>query len=253
MRILCLLLILANALFLVWSQLIDVKTSALDRAAPPSASPPPRIVLAREAETESDDEENLAEPPREIRDVAPPSVEPLNPPKNETDASAQLARADAMTCTSVGPFSDLPQAAQAQSALRVAGYEPRQRVEEGEIWVGYWVSVPNLPNRAAADAAIRTLGDNGVTDVYLMPDAQPNHVVSLGVFSDYQRAQRRADQVKALGLDARISDRRRAGSVYWIDVDLREPGEMLDATVFQTGEARIMRLEMRACPEAGAG
>jgi hypothetical protein len=156
-----------------------------------------------------------------------------------------------MTCTSVGPFSDLPQAAQAQSALRTAGYEPRQRVEEGEIWVGYWVSIPNLPNRAAADSAIRTLSDNGVTDVYLMPDAQPNHVVSLGVFSDYQRAQRRADQVKALGLEPRISDRRRAGSVYWIDVDLREPGEMLDASVFQTGEARIMRLEMRECPQAG--
>ena len=32
-----------------------------------------------------------------------------------------------------------------------------------------------------------------------------------------------------------------------------EPGEMIDASVFQTGEARIMRLEMRACPQDGAG
>ena len=100
---------------------------------------------------------------------------------------------------------------------------------------------------------MRTLNDNGITDVYLMPESDPAHVVSLGVFSDYQRAQRRAAQVRALELEPRITDRKRAGSVYWLDVNMREPGEVLDASVFQTGEARIMRLEMRACPEAAAG
>jgi hypothetical protein len=243
MRTLCLLLVLANALFFVWSQLVDVHDSALDRAPASTAEAPPRIVLMREL----DEEPQASDEPKEIRDVAPPAVEPLDAQRE------QLARTDDLTCTSVGPFADLPQAAQAQSALRAAGYEPRQRVEEGELWVGYWVSVPNLPTRAAAETALRTLTDNGVTDVYLMPEADPAHIVSLGVFSDYQRAQRRADQVRALGLEPRISDRRRAGSVYWLDVDLREPGEVIDASVFQTGEARIMRLEMRACPEAGAG
>jgi hypothetical protein len=244
MRTLALLLILANALFFIWSQTIDVQVSALDRAPAASADPPPRIVLAREvAQDESD-----AEPPAGIRDVTPPNVEPL-----QSGAEAQVARADSLACTSVGPFSDLPQAAQAQAALRTAGYQPRQRVEQGELWVGYWVSVPNLATRAAAEAAMETLNDNGVTDVYLMPESEPTHVVSLGVFSDYQRAQRRANQVRALGLAPRISDRRREGSVYWLDVDLREPGEILDASVFQTGEARIMRLEMRACPADRAG
>jgi hypothetical protein len=244
MRILCLLLILANALFFVWSQLLDVQAPALDRAPTQNAEAPPRIVLMREVE---EDEQPAGETPKEIRDVAPPAVEPLD------DRGAQLARTDSLSCTSVGPFADLPQAAQAQSALRAAGYEPRQRVEEGELWVGYWVSVPNLSTRTAAESALRKLTDNDITDVYLMPDAEPNHIVSLGVFSDYQRAQRRADQVRALGLEPRISDRRRAGSVYWLDVDLREPGELIDASVFQTGEARIMRLEMRACPENAAG
>jgi hypothetical protein len=243
MRTLCLILILANALFFVWSQLVDVQDSALDRAPAPAAEAPPRIVLMRELEEDAPS----GEEPREIRDVAPPAVEPLDARRE------QLARTDTLSCTSVGPFADLPQAAQAQSALRAAGYEPRQRMEEGELWVGYWVSVPDLPTRAAAETALRTLTDNGLTDVYLMPETDPGHIVSLGVFSDYQRAQRRADQVRALGLEPRISDRRRAGSVYWLDVDLREPGEMIDASVFQTGEARIMRLEMRACPQASAG
>lgn len=247
MRTLSLLLILANVLFFIWAQLVDVQVSPLDRARSRSAERPPRIVLAREATNDAAQEES----PAEIRDVAPPSVVPLD----EQATQAQVARADAPSCTSVGPFPDLPQAAQAQSALRAAGYEPRQRVEQGELWAGYWVSVPDLPTRAVAEQVIQQLNDQGVTDVYLMPGSgsESTHVISLGVFSDYQRAQRRANQASAIGVEPRISDRRRAGSVYWLDVDLREPGETLDASVFQTGEARILRLEMRPCPPPPEG
>ena len=80
-------------------------------------------------------------------------------------------------------------------------------------------------SRDAAEAALKSLSDAGITDVYLMPGSDPANVLSLGVFSDYQRAQRRADEVRVLGLEPRIDDRKRAGSVYWIDVDLPEPGQ----------------------------
>jgi hypothetical protein len=73
------------------------------------------------------------------------------------------------------------------------------------------------------------------------------------VFSDYQRAQRRLDEVRALGLTPRIDDRKRAGSVYWIDVDLQEPGQVLDSTLFHSDPGKITRLEMRACPAPAAG
>jgi hypothetical protein len=99
--------------------------------------------------------------------------------------------------------------------------------------------------------ALRTLTDNGVTDVYLMPGAEPENVLSLGVFSDYQRAQRRAEQVRALGLTPEISDRKRSGSVFWLDVDMKEPGQTIDTSVFQVGQSRILRLELRGCPRAG--
>ena len=75
--------------------------------------------------------------------------------------------------------------------------------------------------------------------------------MSLGVFSDYQRAQRRFDEVRAIGLTPRIDDRKRAGSVYWIDVDLQEPGQLIDTSLFQNDPGKITRLEMRACPATG--
>ena len=252
MRAFCLLLLLVNALYFIWSNVIDVQVSSLDRVPTRPAVPPPRIVLAKEAQQSAPEPEPREEPMPEVRDVVPPSVEPLESAGTVQPATPTVAASeDRSSCTSVGPFADLGQASQAQATLRSLGFEPRQRVEQGELWTGYWVSVRDFATRDAAEAALRTLNDNGVTDVYLMPGADPENVLSLGVFSDYQRAQRRAEQVKALGLTPQISDRKRSGSVFWLDVNLKDPGQTIDTSVFQVGQSRILRLELRACPKAG--
>lgn len=252
MRAFCLLLLLVNALYFIWSQVIDVHVSSLDRVPIRVAAPPPRIVLAKEAQSGTHVEQPEAtedEPVAEVRDVVPPQVQPLE--ASGTVQPPATVREDTLSCTSVGPFADLGQASQAQATLRTMGFQPRQRVEQGELWTGYWVSVRDFASRDAAEAALETLNNNGITDVYLMPGSDPANVLSLGVFSDYQRAQRRADEVRSIGLTPQISDRKRAGSVFWIDVDLKEPGETIDTSLFQVGQSRILRLELRACPQAG--
>jgi hypothetical protein len=257
MRALCLLLVLVNALYFIWSQVIDVQVSSLDRVPIRMAAPPPRIVLAKEVqnapveqapEADENDEDTVAE----VRDIVPPQVAPLESPGTAQPAQpAPVAREDAMSCSSVGPFADLGQASQAQATLRSMGFQPRQRVEQGELWTGYWVSVRDLATREAAEQALKTINANGITDVYLMPGSDPPNVLSLGVFSDYQRAQRRAEEVRAIGLSPQISDRKRAGSVFWVDVDLKEPGQTIDTSLFQVGQSRILRLELRGCPQSG--
>jgi hypothetical protein len=237
MRTLSLLLILCNVLFLVWSQLIDVHINPLERATQVRAAAPPRIVLAREVK------KDLPASPDESASAAPAPL-----PSGEQTAAAAPSDAGAPDCTSVGPFANLSEASQAQAALRAVGFSPRQRLEQGELWVGYWVSVQNFPNRDAAEEALQKLSDNDITDVYLMPGSDPANVLSLGVFSDFQRAQRRVEEVRALGLQPQIDDRKRAGSVYWLDADLSEPGQAIDTSIFQTDPRKIMRLELRACP-----
>lgn len=233
MRTLSLLLILGNTLFLVWSQLIDVHIHPLERERVARANPPPRIVLAREVRQE-------AEP---AAPSEPATSTPATPPRVAAAGSGQFG------CTSVGPFANLSDASQAQATLSAAGFAPRQRLEQGELWVGYWVSVQDLPNRDAAEEALQRLSDAGITDVYLMPGSEPPNVLSLGVFSDFQRAQRRVQEVQKLGLNPQIDDRKRAGSVYWIDADLTQEGQAIDTSIFQTDPRKIMRLELRACPE----
>ncbi|HWK49932.1 MAG TPA: SPOR domain-containing protein, partial [Steroidobacter sp.] len=209
MRAFCLLLVLVNALYFIWSQVIDVQVGSLDRVPLRMAAPPPRIVLAREAQNppaerqpEEDEEETVAD----VRDVIPPQVAPLEAAGTVQPAQPPpAARQDALACSSVGPFADLGQASQAQATLRTMGFQPRQRVEQGELWTGYWVSVRDLATRDAAEQALKTINANGITDVYLMPGSDPPNVLSLGVFSDYQRAQRRAEEVRAIGLTPQIS------------------------------------------------
>jgi len=246
MRTLCLSLILLNALYFAWAQLIDSNPSNMDLSRSDVVRPPP-IVLASEAEASAP------------RSAAPPRQE--NPPKAKSTASTSAvappppaARIAATNpCTSVGPFAGLKDASQAQAALRAVGFTPKQRFEQGgEMWVGYWVSVQNLESQKKAETAVKMLKDNGVTDVYLVPGSDPPNTLSLGVFSDYQRAQKRAEQITAFGFEPKIEDRKRASPVFWIDVDILQPGQSIDTSIFQTEQGKIMRLELRECPQTQA-
>jgi hypothetical protein len=143
------------------------------------------------------------------------------------------------------------EASQAQAALRAIGFSPKQRFEaSGEVWVGHWVS-QKLETQRRAEAALKMLKDSGVTDIFLVPGSAPP-TLSLGVFSDYQRAQKRVEQIRAFGFDPTLSDRKRADSVYWVDVDILQPGQSIDTSIFQSEQGRIMRLELRGCPQVQA-
>ncbi len=240
MRSVCLLLLLANALYLGWSQLIDVRSSDLQRK-PVVANPPPRIVLAREAAVlpPTDTAEQPAAPA-----VTEPAVAPATPPP----ATPRESPRGSSMCTSVGPFASVSDATTAEAALRAAGFEPRQRAVQGELWAGYWVSVQNFATREAAEQAMKSLTDKGMTDVYVLPGADIGNVVSLGVFSERQRAERRADEARAIGLNPQIDDRKRSGTAYWVDVDQPAPVQPVDTSIFTSDPGKIMRLELRDCP-----
>jgi hypothetical protein len=152
-------------------------------------------------------------------------------------------------CVSVGPLRELSEAATASARLRAAGYEPTQRVVEGDIWIGYWVHLEGLPSRADANQALQALHDGGVAEAYLIPGEQDGDIISLGVFNEISRAGRLRDQVRELGFDPAVVDRTRRGTVYWIDVRLA-PAQELDFETLQT-PGRITRLEQRPCQLSG--
>ena len=169
---------------------------------------------------------------REVPAVAAPA--PLPPGDNH--------------CLSLGPFTDLTDAARAATLLRENELDPRQRAGEGVVWKGFWVTLEGVPDRAAANAVIERLRRAGVADAYAMPGNGRDVTISLGLFSERQRALRRLDDAKAVGLSPRIVDRERAGTVYWIDVDVVPPATLPDAARLEGEAGRILRLEVTPCP-----
>jgi hypothetical protein len=153
-------------------------------------------------------------------------------------------------CISVGPFRDMSETAHAASILRGGGYDPRQRVADGEVWAGVWVYLPLPATRAAAEQILAKLKSSGIDDALEMPGPNDGSVISLGLYSEPKRAQARIAQAQALGFNPGIADRKRNGNVYWIDIDLKPTDGILNPADLQGESGRIVRLEVKGCPSA---
>lgn len=155
-------------------------------------------------------------------------------------------------CITVGPFRDVAEAAHAASLLRGGGYDPRQRVVDGDVWAGVWVYLPIPASPVASEQLLAKLKTAGIDDALEMPGPADASVISLGLFSEQKRAQARVAQAQALGLNPGIADRKRTGNVYWIDIDLKPTDGLLNPADLQGEAGHISRLELKACPSRAA-
>ncbi|HMI76232.1 MAG TPA: hypothetical protein VK495_16130 [Steroidobacteraceae bacterium] len=154
-------------------------------------------------------------------------------------------------CISVGPFRDVSEAAHAASTLRGGGYDPRQRVADGEVWAGVWVYLPLPATRPVVEQTLAKLKAGGIDDALEMPGPNEGSVISLGLYSESKRAQVRVAQAQALGFNPGIADRKRNGNVYWVDIDLKPTDGLLNPSDLQGESGRIVRLEVKGCPSTG--
>jgi hypothetical protein len=166
------------------------------------------------------------------------------------EAGGPGSPASAARCVSVGPFKDVSAAARAASTLRGGGYDPRQRVVDGDVWAGVWVYLPLPATHPASDQMLAKLRTAGIDDSLLMPGPGEGSVISLGLFSDQKRAQARVAEVQALGLTPGVADRRHTASLYWIDIDLKPKDGAFNPADLQGESGRINRLEVKACSAA---
>jgi hypothetical protein len=172
-------------------------------------------------------------------------------PEPARDGSGTALLTNVKRCISVGPFRDVSEAAHAASTLRSGGYDPRQRVADGEVWAGVWVYLPLPATRTVAEQTLAKLKAGGIDDALEMPGPNEGSVISLGLYSESKRAQSRVAQAQALGFNPGIADRKRNGNVYWIDIDLKATDSLLNPSDLQGESGRIVRLEVKGCPSAG--
>jgi hypothetical protein len=197
-RSLFFLLLLANLALLAWAEWIDVPQPA---AANDAYAKLPRLKLV--GETSGDAKQS-------------PS------PSGSARKTALQRAAQPPQCLSFGPFYDEAGAARGTSLLHDKGLTPHQRSEQGEIPKGFWVYIGDLKTDRDVAQVLRLLEQSHVDDAHLMPDtdASDSHRVSVGLFSDRDRADRRAQSLQKLGLQPEVAERKVPAKVFYVDADI---------------------------------
>jgi hypothetical protein len=168
-----------------------------------------------------------------------------------TEAAHRMAlneAAETARCMSIGPFADIESSARAAAVLKEKGFDPAQRAAVGEASQGFWVYVGGLKNDAEVANVVRDLVYHGIADAHAMADSgAADRRVSVGLFSERDRAEKRAKAVAKLGLKAEVAEHKLAASVYWIDVS-PQPGVASVPIDDLLAERLGTKVGIQACP-----
>ena len=232
MRIAFFLLLLVNLVFLAWAQWIDVPQPAPSNDLYAKL---PRLKLVGE------------DPSRNNR----PASGGARARKTALEPPAPTASA---RCVSVGPFQDESAATDEATLLREKGLTARQRSQAGEVPKGFWVYIGGLESDRDVAQVMRTLQQSHVDDAKVVEGGgDQSHRISVGLFSDRERADRRATSIKKLGLEPVVGERRVPGTVFWMDIDV--PAGAASLTAQDLGGlagAGMGPIEVAPCPHASS-
>ena len=224
MRAAFFLLLFANLAFLAWAEWIDAPQPAPTNEAYAKL---PRLKLINEL------------PPEEGR----PSS------SNARKTALELPPPPpAASCISVGPFDDEATATRSATQLRDKGFTPRQRAEQGEVSKGFWVFIGGLKTDRDVSQVLRTLEQSHIDDAHVMPDTGDVHQVSVGLFSDRDRADHRAQSVQKLGLQPEVAERKLPATVFWMDVDVPAGSASPTARDLTAADSGDSRVSVVSCP-----
>ena len=221
MRVLFLLLLLANLLFFSWARWV-APPSAVAGHAVPSAREPGQIRLIREL-------------PADTRSAA-----------SSEDTRQEIASGPA--CVSIGPFAERLEAELAGARLTELGFAWTLREATDSLRVGQWLRVAVQATASDAANPVAALQDQVIVDTVVMNDADGDLVVSLGVFAEPERAAEAASKARSAGFRPIATDRYADARVHWLDVDREANAGLPSLDDLAVGGPPEPALQMRACP-----
>jgi hypothetical protein len=222
MRNLLLLLLLANILYFIWGLVTEE---------PPETG----VVIVDESELG---------PPLELGDPAAATNAGTMPDPGQPSV---LAAAVGRSCVSIGPFTNGADSERVLQDYRKEGMRAAVRSTNGQLFVGHWVQIRNIPSRDVGNNMVKKLVAGGLTDAYLLPEDEEGLKISLGLFADTARAEKVELQAESLALPAEITPRMRDATVFYVDIAL-PPGRGAGAMIGKYGEDKVLLRDMATCP-----
>ena len=119
-------------------------------------------------------------------------------------------------CYSIGPFLQQARAVALSRRYREQGASSRVKTRAEREYIGVMVYIDGHASRAAALAAASDLAANGIGDSFVLDLTGKPNVLSLGVFSQQQNANRLKARVEALNYRVKTDARYRQRTTYWL-------------------------------------
>jgi hypothetical protein len=196
MRHLVYLLLVANLVYLGWN-IVEPRSAAETEQRPLPALPATvsRLVTLQERETaEASTTEDIS------------SIE-------EITADQPPGAGAAIQCQALGPFLALDDLQAIETRLIQHGLQPKQRELQSKKLIGYWVYLPAM-SRQEIETVLATLKKHGDKEYYV----GKTNFISLGTFGGMERAERRLEETRKMGLDAVLQERFASQSTWWLDL-----------------------------------
>lgn len=222
LRITFFILLLANLVLLLWYTQIAPHAAGADIPAVPESK---RLVLLQEQQQRQAAAAPQPQPqPLEIPDIQL-AQEELQPPP------AGSAPAPAVTCHTIGPFTDLDRAKAVSERIRQLGANVTRRNKIEQEQYGYRVFLPPYKTREEAAAATQKLAKHGIQDYFIISDEDRKNGISLGLFRKKSGAIRRMEQVSRFDFKPQMEIRYRDNTIYWLDYE--QTGELVTDSIWR--------------------
>ncbi len=228
MRSLFILLVIINVSYLLWGVVFSDE---------PVIDVPKQQITGKEALI------LLSERPGEIKTQV--AVRAENPPTsimkddNDNTEDKQEQPSVSKSCFSLGPIIDDELLESIENKLEENGFKPTQKSITDTEPKSYWVYLsPSNTMEEAFDLADDLKFEN-IGDFFVIETGENKRAISLGLYSSFNRANRRKSQLVDLGFRAQIKTRYKEVTRYWLDIQ-QTSENLLEDELWQSSDKDIV-------------
>lgn len=172
------------------------------------------------------DATTVVEAPRSTHETSAMAKASAEPAESIAAASAQPSPTTpspvpaAEHCASLGPFAARADAVAALARVRGQASRANVREDKDAGISTFRVMLPNVGDRATAQALVKRIAAAGIGDYYVIARGEEN-TVALGQYQSRERAERRQASLVGAGFPAQLVPSGSGQSRWWIDVRSR--------------------------------
>lgn len=182
--------------------------------------------------------------------ISPEKIRPVAVEVSSVAAAAPVSVAPPAACIEWGAFGG-PEVARADGALAALAMPSEMLQRRVSDIDGYWVHMPAFKTKAEVDRKLGELKALGVTDFYVVQDAGPwRNAVSLGLFKSEEAANAELERLRQRGVRSALVTRREK-FLKQVSFFIREPSAATIARITELQrEFPAAELKAVSCPAA---